>query len=71
MDGLEASLDEMKVQTETSLDEMKVQGAASRAAVKISLGKAMARRDSLGTWITALMMQHRMNCGGLVKKQDF
>ena len=68
MDGLEALLDEMKVQTETSLDEMKVQVAASQAAVKISLGKAMARQDSLGTWIMGKIMQPRMNCGGLVTK---
>ena len=53
---------------EASLDEMKVQMTASLAAVKIDVGKAMARQDSLETWITAQVMQHRENCGGLVTK---
>ena len=68
MDGLEASLDEMKVQLGTLLDEMKRPMAASLAAVKIDLGKAMACQDSLETRMMAQTMQRRMDCGGWVTK---
>ena len=64
IDRLEALL----VQMEISLDEMKGPMAASLAAVKIDLGKAMARQDSLETRIMAQAMHHRTDCGGLVTK---
>ena len=64
MDGVDASLDEMKVRMETSLDEMKGPMAASVAVVKIDFGKAMARQDSLGMRIMAQLCKTVWIVGG-------